>query len=173
MRNVTKVLVVLAAVFCLAAASPVFASSFVWSYSGGTDSGSGTFTATPNGHPGQYLITGITGTWDHSSITALLAPGTCCSSPANDNILYYPASPTFLDLSGVGFSFMAGGVDVNIYYCPGSCNFGAAGYSVLTSANPSQVSSANGHFTVAPEPMTLGLLGTGLVGLFLASKKRT
>jgi PEP-CTERM motif len=173
MRNFTKALGFL--VLCLALASPAFADTFSWSYSGGTDSGSGTFTATPSGTPGQELITGITGTFDGSSITSLLGDGGCCSSPADDNVLIYPANPAYLDINGVGFGFMAGVVDVNIYYCNTSagCTLGS-GYSVLmapASMAPGGgvvLTSENGTFNVVsrtPEPATLLMLGTGLVGL--------
>jgi hypothetical protein len=178
MRNVLKVLGILAAVFFLAA-SPAFADTFAWSYVGGSDSGSGTFTASPNGTPGQELITGITGTFDASAITALLGIGVCCSSPANDNILFFPASPAFLDINGVGFGFQAGGSDVNIYFCGSGCTLGA-GYSVLTAPTGSApggftLTSDNGTFNVAqtPEPSSIALLGSGLAGLIFLRKKRT
>jgi hypothetical protein len=177
MRNLTKALGILAAVFSLVAASPAYADTFSWSYSGGPDSGSGTFTATPNG-PGTELITGITGTFDGSAITSLLGNGQCCSSPANDNVLIYPANPAYLDLNGVGFGFMSGGVDVNIYFCGAGCTLGA-GYSVLTAPAGSApggytLTSDNGTFNVTntPEPTSIALLGTGLVGLVFSRKRQ-
>jgi hypothetical protein len=182
MRNVTKVLVVLAVVFCLAAASPAFADTFAWSYSGGTGSdtgGSGQITTT--GFSGSTAtITGVSGTWDGVAISALLPTGTCCSSPANDNVLYLPPSPGYLDLGGLGLAFQAGATDVNIYFVgPGQ----SGGYNVLSVASSmappggpapaGTLTSVGGTFAITPEPMTLGLLGSGLAGLFLASKKRT
>lgn len=35
-----------------------------------------------------FDITGITGTFDGHNVTGLLAPGTCCSPPNNNNVFY-------------------------------------------------------------------------------------
>src|SRR5208282_683747 len=103
MRRLITALVLLVGAFALIGAPSAFADTFTWSYSSGTDLGSGTFTATNLGG-GVELITGITGTWDGSAITGLLAPGnfptpntnngTCCEVPGNNNLLYYPGSPS-------------------------------------------------------------------------------
>ena len=185
MTKSMRVLGVLAAVLCLAAASPAFADSFTWSYSGGSDSGSGTMIAAPTGAPGVDLISAMTGTWNGSAITALLATGTCCSSPANDNLLLLPAGPALLDINGLAFGTMGGALDVNIYFCDvmGGCTLGS-GYTVLTAPAGGDtvmgftMTSVDGTFTVvpsavtSPEPATLLMLGSGLAGL-LFSKKRS
>jgi hypothetical protein len=177
MRYATKVLVVLAAVFCLAAASPAFADVFTWSYTATTgtpDTAGGIFFANPT-TPGQWLVTSVVGTYDGSPIS-LLAPGTCCFGPNNNNITYDPASPGYLDLGGVGFLANGGANWVNIYYGTGA-GFGPYQDRISPSGVNNSVITSGGNFTLnfvhTPEPMTLGLLGTGLVGLFLAAKKKT
>jgi hypothetical protein len=173
-----KALILLLAVCSLAIGAPAFADTFNWTYSGGPDFGSGTFTTTALSG-GQATILGITGTFDGSSITGLLADNTCCSSPANDNILYFPTAP-YLDINGIGFGFLAGTLDVNIYYCNNStgCVLGT-GYTVLTAPSGSApngytMTSTNGRFTVVqtPEPATMTLLGSGLLALFISRRKK-
>lgn len=82
------------------------ADSFTFTVTGPV-SGSGTLTTDPLSL-GSYLITGISGTFDGSTITGLIAPGAFAT---NDNLLY-PGSP-MLDVGGVSFTIL-GGVDWNI-----------------------------------------------------------
>lgn len=186
-RKLTIVLGTAVLAVAMTASSPAWADSvsssdptFSWNYvpTSGTDTGgSGTLTATPDGS-GMYLITGITGTWDGSAISGLLPPGTCCSTPPNDNILYYPGQPGFLDTPGLGFGFMAGGYDVNIY---GSSGTASTSDAVLTapSGNTSDTSTtstgtfaAAGTISTVPEPAPFVLLGSGLVCMALLVKTR-
>jgi len=182
MRRLITALVLLVGAFALVGAPSAFADTFNWSYSatsGSDTGGSGTFTATEVS-PGVELITGITGTWDGVSISGLLAPGnypsgsnngTCCETPGNNNLLYYPGSPA-LDLAGLGFA--SNGNWVNIFY-------GSSGYEVLTDvgevppgatvANSTLTSVGNFSIVSTPEPATLGLLAAGLLGLFYKKQR--
>jgi hypothetical protein len=164
MRTMTKGLGILIAVLCLAAGS--YADTFNWNYTATDGSGvtaGGTLTASPIGS-GEDLISAITGTYRGSTITSLLAPGTCCSSPANDNDLFYPGAP-HLDLGGFGFG--VGTLQVDIYD-------GGGTYFDCTSLNrcTGPDYTAAGTFTVSrvsqvPEPATLGMLFVGLLTLCL------
>jgi hypothetical protein len=172
----TKAFILLLAVCTLAIGAPAFADTYSWTYSGGSDSGSGTLTTTALSG-GQATILGVSGTFNGDSITGLLSTDTCCSAPANDNILYYPATP-YLDVQGIGFGFMAGAEDVNIYFCGAGCTLGS-GYSVLSAPaagapNGFTLTSQDGAFNITPtpEPATLALLGSGFFGLFVARRKR-
>lgn len=177
------------------ASADVFNWSLIGTVNSGTglpmDTGSGTFTASPNGTPGQFTITGITGTLNGSAITSLLAPGTfptMFGSTPNDNILYYPASipaqdigqalPSVLDTLGV--SFVSAGLDFNLYYgsdagVPSPANTGynlfypnQVGNDLLTTftLTPAAATAAT------PEPGSFILLGTGVTGLAGVIRRR-
>lgn len=164
----------LVALLLLAAASSARADQtwdFTYTGATATDTSSGTLTTTDLSG-GTATIIGISGTWNGAAITGLLAPGTCCSTLPNDNILYFPGPP-FLDVAGLGFSTALGILDSNVYFSGSS----AGGYSDLV-APSNQVGNltlvSSGAFTVtpAPEPASIFLLGSGLLGVFLARKKK-
>ncbi|HEX4533418.1 MAG TPA: PEP-CTERM sorting domain-containing protein [Rhizomicrobium sp.] len=180
-----------AACALMAFQAPAQADIIDFTYTGAPGSGitgSGTITTGQANPPGSFFtpsleITGITGTFDGNTITALLPDGTfyvtsgLFGSPGNDNILYYPGTqtfngqPTYLDRYGVAFST---GTDmINLF-------FGLGGYGVLDSVNGSNTVASNigGTFTLTPqavpEPATWLLLlsGLGLAGLFGRRKFR-
>jgi hypothetical protein len=145
-------------------ASQAHAGLFDWTYSDQNgNSGSGTLTTNGSSAPGTYTMLAITGTYDGSAITGIAPPGTCCSSPPNDNNIFIPAP--YLDLGGIGFFDGADGA-VNIYLAAGPSD-----YAVLTQSGNDE--GANGNFTLsAPEPVSLSLFGFGLVGLAFARRRR-
>jgi hypothetical protein len=147
--------------------------SFSFSFSGPSDSGSGTLYANPTGTPGQYEIVGGGGMTDGLTMVALLPTGTYPTGAPNDNLYYYPSDGVaFLDTAGVSF-VLSDGTDVNIWY--GSLGGDPAAYhfvkgtnqtvSSLTTASVEQLDVASDSIAVAPEPNSLILLGSGVLGL--------
>jgi hypothetical protein len=167
----------------VAIAVPAHANTYYFTYTDLLgDTASGTLTtgsldpANSYGYNNQsypnpgYDITGITGTWDGQTITGLLGFAVCCSSPADDNILY--TSGLSLDLAGLGFATAT--LDVNIYWQPVAT---PPSYWALSAPSGTPVDYANlgaGTFTVTPTPLpaALPLFATGLGALGLLGWRR-
>jgi hypothetical protein len=153
------------------------ADTFTFSFEGLLFSGSGTFTGTEVGTTDRYNITSVTGSVTDgagtSDINKLLGDN---KFQGNDNVLIYPGTgifdEKFFDSDGVSFS-LDNGDDVNLNDTLGFENAvgGPARGSDFTEFDIVDVTK-NGSDPAVPEPSSLALFGTGILGLAGAVRRR-
>ena len=121
-------------------------------------------TFVSNGFNAQ-TITGITGTFNGSSITSLIA------GLFGSNNIYYTSGPSFVDGSGLGFGTAAGN-SVNLFYQSSASSYRINTLnpfgSTFVSASSSQVAAA-----AVPEPATWAMMLVGFAGIGLAARRRS
>jgi hypothetical protein len=161
MRKLLKISAALPVLFLfLACAQNVYADSvtFDFSFSGVGITGSGSLTATfVSGN--EYLVTSITGMQNGASMT-LLAPK---AYGGNDNEIF--SSKPFLNSSGLAFVLSSGTTDYNIYFDPNTATYMECNSTAGPCSTIGDGVAIKGTLTEVPEPGTLILLGSGLVGL--------
>ena len=152
---------VVTAIFAFATLT--FATDISFTYSGSGFTGSGVFTAIDQGG-GTYLVTGVNGQQNGMPFSGVEPVTPQLPGWAYNNLAYLNSTPQ-LDIDGVLLDWSGGGV-VNLFYDSG---FNGGSYALENSPTEYAIDFSA---SATPEPNTLLMSGSGLIGLAGLARKR-